>query len=59
MLVRAIKHSIIAFYYIGRVDVRTFAPGVGMVGLLDLDSEHVSFKNDLLIHEAVSIFVSD
>ena len=57
MLIRAIKHSIIAFCYIGRIDVRTYAPGVGIVGPLNLDSEHISFKNDLLIHEAVRLLI--
>ena len=55
MLARALKHSIIAFYYIGRIDVPTFAPGVGTVGSLHLDSEHMSFKNELLIHESVRL----
>ena len=54
MLARAIKLSIVTFLYIGRIDVPTFAPGVGTVGPLSLDNEHVSFKRDLLIHEAVS-----
>lgn len=58
MLGRAIKHSIISFYYIGRIDVPTFAPGVGMVGPLHLDSEHMIFKNELLIHESVSLLFS-
>lgn len=52
MLARAIKLSLVAFLYIGRIDVPVFSPGVGTIGPLRLDSEHVSFKKDLLIHEA-------
>lgn len=54
MLVRSIKLLIVTVIYIGRIDVPIFSPGVGNVGPIALDSEHVSFKHDLLIHDAVS-----
>lgn len=40
--------------YIGRIDVPMLAPGVGYVGPMNLDTAPVSFKVDLLSHEAVS-----
>lgn len=51
---RAIKVSFVTLLYIGRIDTPLFAPGVGTIGPLVLDSEHLIFKKDLLIHEAVS-----
>ena len=54
MLMRSAKLLLVSCIYIGRIDVPTFSSGVGYVGPYALDSEHFSFKNDLLIHEAVS-----
>lgn len=52
MFLRSVKLLAVTICYIGRIDVPTFAPGVGYVGSMPLDSEHFGFKNDLLIHEA-------
>ncbi|CAB9513803.1 expressed unknown protein [Seminavis robusta] len=49
---RAVKLLGTTIYYIGRIDVPVFSPGVGYVGAIALDFEHFNFKRDLLIHEA-------
>jgi hypothetical protein len=53
---RTMKLLVVIVYYIGRIDVPVFSPGVGYVRAFALDSEHFDFKRDLLIHEAVSFF---
>lgn len=55
MLLRGFKLVLLAAIYIGRIDTPMLAPGVGYVGVFALDSGHVGFKKDLLIHEAVSL----
>ena len=38
--------------FLARVDTPLFAPGIGRVGPIELDSSSTAFRKDLLIHEA-------
>ena len=52
MAIRMVKLIMISVFYIGRLDTPLFAPGVGHIGPVLLDSHHVQFRKDLLLHEA-------
>ena len=49
---RAAKILLIAILYLARVDTPLFAPGVGHIGPVELDSSSTAFRKDLLMHEA-------
>jgi len=51
-LVRLIKLVLLAILYVGRVDSRFLAPGIGKFGPLDLDAFPTIFIKDVLQHEA-------
>jgi hypothetical protein len=50
--VRLIKLVLLAILYVGRVDSRFLAPGVGKFGMLDLDAFPTIFLKEVLQHEA-------
>ena len=52
MAVRMLKLIVISAFYIGRLDTPLFAPGVGHIGSVPLDSHPTEFRKDLLLHEA-------
>jgi len=52
MLARSIKMIVIGLLFIARTDTPFLAPGVGYVGRLNLDHYPVTFKRDLLLHDA-------
>lgn len=52
MLVRAIKLVLITVCYLGRLDTPLLADGVGLIGPIQLDSFPISFRKDLLQHDA-------
>jgi hypothetical protein len=52
MTVRAIQFIFISVLNIGRIDRPIFAEGVAKVGPVILDSYPISFRKDLLQHEA-------
>ena len=52
VIIRAIKIVIVSVFFLARVDTPLFAPRVGQVGPILLDSSWLAFRKDLLIHEA-------
>jgi hypothetical protein len=52
MTVRAIQFIFISVLNIGRIDRPIFVEGVAKVGPVILDSYPISFRKDLLQHEA-------
>jgi len=64
MSVRMIKLIVVSAFYIGRIDTKLFAPGVGNVGPVPIDAHPLQFQKDLLLHDAhrhrkfLSIFTS-
>lgn len=52
---RFVKLILVTAMYVGRIDQPMLAPGVGYIGPMNLDSDPVAFKVDLLGHEAVRI----
>jgi len=50
--VRLIKLVLLAILYVGRVDSRFLATGIGKFGPLDLDAFPTIFIKDVLQHEA-------
>lgn len=65
MLMRALKLLFVTACYLGRLDTPLLAEGVGLIGPIQLDSYPISFKKDLLQHDAhrhpylVSLLLSD
>ena len=51
-LVRAAKLIALTAIYLGRIDTPFLAKGVGSIGDIALDTLPVSFRKDLLLHEA-------
>lgn len=52
MTARMVKLIAISTLYTGRLDTPLFAPGVGAIVGVPLDSYPVQFRKDLLLHEA-------
>lgn len=52
MFMRTAKLLIITVFYVGRLDTPLLADGVGFIGPIALDSYPISFKKDLLQHDA-------
>ena len=52
MLVRLVKLIAVSAFYVGRIDTFIFAPGVGTIGPVSLDSYPIQFRKDLLLHDA-------
>jgi len=52
MVLRAFQLIMISAFYVGRIDTEVFAPGVGCIGPVPIDSIPNTFKRDILIHEA-------
>lgn len=54
--VRALKFLAIFLFYLGRIDVQIFAPGIGwFMDSIPLDGLPHCFLRDLLLNEAVSM----
>lgn len=52
ILLRAVKFFLIGGFFIARIDTPFLAPGVGLIGGMEIDSYPLSFRKDLLLHEA-------
>jgi hypothetical protein len=52
MLARSIILVMVSAVYVGRIDTPLLADGVGKIGPVILDSYPVTFKKDILLHEA-------
>lgn len=52
MLARLVKMIAVSALYVGRIDTFFFARGVGMIGPIALDSYPITFRKDLLLHDA-------
>jgi hypothetical protein len=52
MVVRGIKILIIGALYIGRIDTPLFAPGVGILGPIEIDNWPSVSRKEILVHEA-------
>jgi hypothetical protein len=49
MLVRMLKIVLIGAFFVGRLDTPLFAPGVGNIGPVRIDSHPIQFRKDLLV----------
>ena len=52
VLARLMKMIAVSAFYVGRLDTPIFAPGVGLIGNIPLDTYPIQFRKDLVLHDA-------